>query len=570
MQGGAQPHITYTSVVIVGAGPTGLTAGNLLGLAGIDTLILERNATLSDYPKAIAIDDEGLRICQAMGLSNEMMENLLQDVEAHFCSQQRFLARIAPTSRRNGYPLISTFDQPTFEVILLGGLKRFKCVRTLFQHLVESVEQDEQAVRLSVRTPGGSLLQVECAYLLACDGGKSPIRHALGIPMRPPTLFPSRFSRRNDATTSLPSNSKRDEGQRWLVVDCINDDDDSTVGTCFCDYRRPTVTVPAPHHARRWEFMLLPTDSEEDLLRPEYIPGLIQQAQQSHPNNKARETVPNVIRQAIYTFRAAIATRFSKGRVFLLGDAAHLMPPFGGQGMNSGLRDAHNLCWKIAMVLQEQAEPHLLETYHEERYSHAAQMVLLSSLLGKAIMPTNRLTAFFRDLFFLGLNTLPPMREALTEMRIKPQPRYPRGFLLPVSSKENKAFRGMMLPQPHVLTSKGEHILLDDVLGSGFALLRLYENPSEAFTQLRGELWERLGVRFVCVPPCDYFDPNSHLHLQKDTRFSIVIDIEQQMSMFFRNNRDLCLLVRPDRYIFGAFRTEEADSIVTNIQKMLE
>jgi 3-(3-hydroxy-phenyl)propionate hydroxylase len=357
-------------------------------------------------------------------------------------------------------------------------------------------------------------------------------------------------------------------GQRWLVVDCIDDDDHSAVGTCFCDYRRPTVTVPVPHSARRWEFMLLPTDSQEDLLRPERIPGLIQQAQESHPNHKAWQAAPNIIRQAIYTFRAAIASRFSKGRVFLLGDAAHLMPPFGGQGLNSGLRDAHNLCWKIALVLQGWAEPHLLKTYHEERYPHAAQMVLLSSLLGKAIMPTNRLTAFFRDLFFLGLNTLPPIREALTEMRMKPQPRYPRGFLLPVSSKENKALRGTMLPQPHVLSLKGERILLDDALGSGFVLLRLYENPSEACTQLRSELWERLGVHFVCVTPPDYFD--SHSHPQRDTRLSTVIDIEQQMSMFFHNNRDLYLLVRPDRYILGAFRVEKADSIVRDIQKMLQ
>jgi 3-(3-hydroxy-phenyl)propionate hydroxylase len=195
-------------------------------------------------------------------------------------------------------------------------------------------------------------------------------------------------------------------------------------------------------------------------------------------------------------------------------------------------------------------------------------MVLLSSLLGKAIMPTNRLIAFFRDLFFLGLNTLPPIREALTEMRMKPQPRYPRGFLLPVSSKENKAFRGIMLPQPHVLTSKRERILLDDALGSGFVLLRLYENPSEACIQLRSEFWERLGVHFVCVAPHDYFDSNSHPH--RDTRFSTVIDIEQQMSMFFHNNRDLYLLVRPDRYILGAFRVEKADSIVRDIQKMLQ
>src|SRR5690348_15374400 len=147
-----------TSVVIVGAGPTGLAAGNLLGLAGVDTLILEQNAILSDCPKAISIDDEGLRICQAMGLGKEVLEHMLLDIDAHYLSKQRFLAKVSPTSRRNGYPLISTFDQPTFEATLLHGLERFACVKMLFQHTVETVGQDEQAVRLSVRKSDGTLL----------------------------------------------------------------------------------------------------------------------------------------------------------------------------------------------------------------------------------------------------------------------------------------------------------------------------------------------------------------------------------------------------------------------------
>src|SRR5437868_2137657 len=145
----------YASVVIVGAGPTGLAAGNLLGLAGVDTLLLEEHAGLSDCPKAISIDDEGLRICQAMGLGKEVMEHVLLDIDAHYFSRQRFLAKVSPMSRRNGYPLISTFDQPTFEATLLHGLERFACVKMLFQHAVETIEQDEQKVRLSVRRPDG-------------------------------------------------------------------------------------------------------------------------------------------------------------------------------------------------------------------------------------------------------------------------------------------------------------------------------------------------------------------------------------------------------------------------------
>jgi 3-(3-hydroxy-phenyl)propionate hydroxylase len=225
------------------------------------------------------------------------------------------------------------------------------------------------------------------------------------------------------------------------------------------------------------------------------------------------------------------------------------MPPFGGQGMNSGLRDAHNLCWKIALVLQGQARSHLLETYHEERYPHVAQMILFSSLLGKIIMPTHRSIALLRDIFFRGLNVLPPTREALTEMRIKPQPKYTHGFLLPTSSKDNKALRGMLLPQPVVRTQEGEHLLLDDLLGNGFALLRLQEKPSEAFAPLKSALWEQLQVRFVCVQPSS---------------------IEGDLHSFFRDQHERCILVRPDRYVFGVFRVSEGDNVAGQVYSMLQ
>src|SRR6266487_1154538 len=125
-------------VIIVGAGPTGLMLGNLLGMAGIETLILERNAGLSDCPKAIALDDEGLRVCQAVGLGEAVSENLLLDIDAHYVSAGCFFVILRPTSKRNGYPLISTFHQPEFEAILLDGLERFACVNVCSEHAPEA------------------------------------------------------------------------------------------------------------------------------------------------------------------------------------------------------------------------------------------------------------------------------------------------------------------------------------------------------------------------------------------------------------------------------------------------
>jgi 3-(3-hydroxy-phenyl)propionate hydroxylase len=502
----------YFSIIIVGAGPTSLTMGNLLGTFGIDVLILERKSGLSDLPRAISIDDEGLRICQAMGLSHAVIEDVLLGIEAHYISGKRYLAKVAPPSKRNGYPLISTFHQPGFEATLLNGLKRFPCVSMQFQHNVETFEQHDTNVVLSVRTSEGFLKTYTCAYLLACDGAKSTIRRQLGIAMRGSTF-----------------------AQKWLVIDTINDTDPSTVAVFFCNPKRPAVTVPAPHACRRWEFMLLPGEKEDELLHDERIRSLIQQV--GGPRN------PQITRRQIYTFHAALAQTFSKGRVFLLGDAAHLMPPFGGQGMNCGLRDAHNLSWKLQMVLQGVASPALLETYSQECHKHVAELICFSKFLGTIIMPTSKALAFLRDSVFLTLNIIPAIRDYFTEARIKPQPSYKKGFLSFDDSRASKAVTGMMLPQPEVKTSEGKTTLLDNILGPGFALLRLCHKPEEAFISLNADTWQRLGVRFVAI--------------------------ENELDGFPLNQRDLFILVRPDRYIYGVFKEGDANAFASTFQKRL-
>ncbi len=515
--------LTKVSIIIAGAGPTGLMLGNLLGMAGIDTLILERNAGLSDGPKAISLDDEGLRVCQAAGLGDAVIENLLFDIDAHYISAERLFAKVAPTSRRNGYPLISTFHQPEFEATLLDGLKRFACVKLWFQHSLETCEQIDDGVSVCVRTPEGAQIEIKCVYLLACDGAKSSIRRILGLPMQGTTF-----------------------AQKWLVVDCVDDEDPFMAAMFHCNPHRPAVTVPAPHNGRRWEFMLLPGEQEEDLLRTENVRALIQQ--NGGPHN------PHITRQAIYTFHAALAKIFSKGRVFLLGDAAHLMPPFGGQGMNCGLRDAHNLSWKLTMVLRGQANPALLDTYHIERHAHTAQMIRLSTFLGHIVMPTARPLALLRDMLFHGLNAAPSIREFLTEARLKPQPRYKQGFMLSSGKRLNKAMAGLMLPQPWVMTPQGKRALLDEMLGMGFALLRLHDDPAKAFASLKADFWKRLEVRFICMQPGRSTPTGSEVCV-------VVGDVDGEMSKFLRHDQQLFVLVRPDRYIFGVFREEQAGSL---------
>jgi 3-(3-hydroxy-phenyl)propionate hydroxylase len=570
-------------VVIVGAGPTGLTAANLLGMAGIPTLLLERNADLSDYPRAIAIDDEGLRICQALELTEAMLSHMLLDIKVHYLSSHTYLAKVAPISQRNGFPFTSTFYQPDFEAILLRGLGRFPHVQVRFQHTLESFEQHNNCVELTVRAPDGMLYIAQCAYLLACDGGKSTIRHALSISMQPVTLrtlWPRRQVNGHGShlqNTVRNPRASRDAAsqrqspdvlhrpshrQRWLVVDTIHDDDLSMTATFFCNPARPAATLPAPQKRRRWEFMLLPGEHEEALLHLETIYKLIQQGRKLL--GLSEKSTSQIIRYTIYTFHALIAPTFSRGRIFLLGDAAHLMPPFGGQGMSSGLRDAHNLCWKLAMVLRGQMTPDILVSYEQERYPHVAQMVLFSSILGHLIMPTSRPRAAMRDLLFRLLNTIPAVREYLSEARIKPQPRYPCGLLIPEHTGALHSLVGLMLPQPTVLTQTGQRVLLDTVLGDGFAILRLYAQPEQAFHLLTHEIWQLLNVRRVCVQP----EASRHVAITKQDCL-VVQDSEDVIGRFMRHQQNLLVLVRPDRYIMGTFHIADVGEFVARLEALI-
>ena len=518
--------------------------GNFLGMAGIDTLIIERNLTVNNGPRAIAFDDEGLRICQAMGLGQTLMEHVLPGLRADYFSAGRLFASASPTNRSNGYPLISTFHQPDFEHALFAGLSRFHCIQLCFQHTVESFEQTDAGVSLRVRTSDGELLQIECDYLLACNGGKHSLRRKLNIPLTGIT-YP----------------------QQWVVIDYVDDEgiQASPAATFFCNPERPAVTVMLPHQRRRWEFMLFPGETEEHLLQDERVQTLLRQV------HGPRQ--PQMVRCTTYTFHAALAQRFSDERVFLLGDAAHMMPPFGGQGMNSCLRDAHNLAWKLAMVLHGLAQPSILDSYQEERHDHVASMIWFSSFLGQVVMTRWRSLAILRDLCFRLLNAIPYTHAYLSEIRFKPQPRIKKGGLFLRFNRASRRYAGQLLPQPTVQTSQGEHVLLDEVLGNDFALLRLNAKPGQAvqaFSALPLAPWHQLGIRFISIQPADAqprSPTQSQLHILPE--HETVQDTEHVLSAFLRHNANLYLLVRPDRYILGAFSEEEIEQCTCALQQLL-
>ena len=226
--------------------------------------------------------------------------------------------------------------------------------------------------------------------------------------------------------------------------------------------------------------------------------------------------------------------------------------------MNCGLRDAHNLCWKLRLALQGLAHPALLHTYSVERRQHTQQLIRLSTFLGTIVMPTSKPLALLRDAIFHTLNTVPPIRRFLSEAGIKPQPRYSRGLLLPhpvgtrflasavasiIASVTTASLTGKMLPQPELASETGKKVLLDTALGPGFALLRLHNDPQKAFASLKSDIWQRLDVRFVAM--------------------------QNEVKHFPLRNPRLFVLVRPDRYVLGVFKEGQEDAFVARLQAML-
>ena len=337
---------TRTSVLIVGAGPVGLTLANLLGSEGVATVLVERNPGCVPEPRAVALDGESLRTLQAVGLADTVLGNIRQGFVADYINGdgvQLFTTDL--TARPYGFCLQNTFDQPTLERQLLRGLSRFPCVTV--SHLTELLrfEQDSDSVTAVLRDSTGIEQRLRADFMVGCDGGRSSVRHGLGIAM---------------TGERLP--------QKWLVIDTVDTHlGDEPACRFYCDPRRPAMTIIRPGAERRWEWMLVGDERGEDMLEDGRIRELL--AQHTDPASV------EVYRKCVYSFSAVVAERFSEGRIFLAGDAAHMTPPFAGQGLNAGIRDVRNLSWKLARVLGGSLPTGLLSTYDLERREAAKAMV---------------------------------------------------------------------------------------------------------------------------------------------------------------------------------------------------
>jgi 3-(3-hydroxy-phenyl)propionate hydroxylase len=234
--------------------------------------------------------------------------------------------------------------------------------------------------------------------------------------------------------------------------------------------------------------------------------------------------------------------------MFLAGDAAHLMPVWQGQGYNSGIRDSANLGWKLAAVATGKADDGLLDTYDAERRKHARAMIDLSTMVGRVISPTNRRVAALRDRVIRGASVVPTLKRYILEMRFKPMPRYEQGAIAHVEPRSATSPTGTLFIQPRVDTRETQNVLLDDVIGPGFAVLSWNNNPRLLLGDVAFARWKALGASFIAARPSTQLHWTGH----DDPEVVIVGDRTGALKAWFDGHAESVLFLRPDRCIAGA------------------
>ncbi len=471
-------------VLIAGGGPTGITLAALLAQRDVSVLVVEKEAEIYPLPRAAHIDHEIMRVFQEVGIADRIAETFRTASNYEFLNAKRqLLMRFSGSEQRGpgGWPSANMIHQPSVERALRDQLSRFHNAQLASATELTGFRDLGDGVVATLRS-GMESRDVYVRVLIGADGARSFVRKAAGISV-------------DDLGFEEP----------WLVIDTLVDDPLRlpTSNIQLCDPARPTSCVFMSEGRHRWEFMIKPGEDPAEVSSDESIAQLLE------PWDVAGAV--RLERKAVYTFRALIAKEWRKGNVLLAGDAAHLMPPFAGQGMCSGIRDAANLAWKLGEIFKGNPAPDLLDSYQIEREPHVRTIIGLAVDMGKTVCITNPISAFLRDMKFRAANILGLLPDG--------PPSYPplaNGKIL-----KGTAAAGSYFPQ--CLNIGETKARLDDVLGPGTWLIGRNASgalPMSALTNAALQPFRK--------------------------------DIEHWLDQ----NKAYAVLVRPDRYVFGTGKAE--------------
>lgn len=517
-----------TSVVICGAGPAGLTLAHLLGEAGVSVVLLEKLESTVTEPRAIAIDGESLRTLQKVGLLEGFKDELLSGFVIDYVNGdgERLFQAGKRDPRPYGFSTVNSFDQPTLDRYLAQSLEKRSSVECRFNHTLNSFVQDESEVRIYCTDGTGEQFEITADYLVGCDGGRSTVRSLLNIEMK---------------GESNP--------QPWLVIDTKDPHLDGQLDCRFyCDPERPGMTIRKRHGERRWEWMLMPGENRDFLLQDENIRELIA------PYTDVSQV--DIYRKRVYDFHAIIADKWHDGRVFLAGDAAHMTPPFAGQGLNSGFRDVSNLSWKLAMVVKGDADSGILDSYEEERREHAWELIETALNLGQQIQPIDPKQAAERDTFFAEINKDPAAINGLEDEMFKAI--VERSVEMGLKVADGSAtVSGRLLIQPEVSVD-GNQMLLDECLGTGFSIIGYDCDPVKVLSEQEIARWTEVGASVVRVASDDTGASQGAL-----------LDESLELGSWLGVQGPVIMLVRPDKFCMVCAKPEHAEAALGRANDVL-
>jgi 3-(3-hydroxy-phenyl)propionate hydroxylase len=504
-------------------------SANLLGTYGLNVVVLEAGPQLIDFPRGVGIDDEALRTCQSAGIVAGVLPHTVPHQPLAFLDAKgRDLARLLPPTSEFGWPRRNGFVQPLVDRASYEGLSRFEHVEVRFSARVTGISQDATGVDVTYDGPDGSQT-IRAQYVIGADGGSSATRGLLDIPFEGSTA-----------------------AEHWYVIDIRNDPLGQPGAYVICDPKRPYVSISIPHGIRRFEFMLLPGETDEEAMSDEFVAKLLEPLV---PNSAKVD----IIRRRVYAHQSRIASNFRSGRVFLVGDAAHCMPVWQGQGFNSGIRDAFNLAWKIAAAVKGMANDRILDSYDSERRDHVKGMVALSRNVGRAVSVRNRVAAGARNVFFRSLSAIPKAKMYIVTMRFKPMPTMTEGALTFKGSASDPSPVGRIFPQPTVATADAPAVKLDDALGPWLSLVAWNNNPLAVLDDDAKRRLDRLGVRYIEARPSIQLGWSDG---RQDDAVVLVGDTDNSLKKWFEARPDSVVLIRPDRIVAGASPAHAASDMV--------
>ena len=493
-------------VIQIGYGPVSATLALMLGRQGRSVAVCERWSKRYPLPRAVCVDHELYRVLAANGMG-DVLPRVTQKGPLYqwFNADWRELLVIdwsAPAI--SGGPEVNFVHQPTLEEALDEAVGALPSVDLHLGWEVTAVEQDDELAHVHLRHGDtGEVKQLSARYVVGCDGANSLVREAIG-------------------------GGREDRGFEadWLVIDVLLKEGVTIealgipAAGQYCNPARPTTIVPAGVREgltfRRWEFMRLPGERVEDLEREERVWELLRPW--AGPDDI------ELVRHKVYNFRSLLAERWRDRRLLIAGDAAHVMPPFMGQGMCSGMRDAWNLAWKLGLILDGKADDRLLDTYQPERLPHVGQITDMSIYLGKMICLPDAEAAAARDAEFLGGTAEPP----------PPFPSMVDGLLR--RDRDGTVAAGAGLLSPHVdVLREGQRARRDQVTGGGFLVVT---RGFDAEAALKGEAADALavlGARFVMLGDGE----------------NGVRDLDGRLDDFLTAQGWAAMIVRPDYYVYG-------------------